>query len=266
MGRCPAGGSPRTNPDDQMPFEYPPDVYNTASAAEVVPILLRELSPRSVVDFGCGNGAWLRVFKAHGIQEVVGIDSGGVSEADWLAGSGELQRRDVETAFSLGKRYDLVVALEVAEHLSQSHAEVFVGNLVGHGDVILFSASIPGQEGRDHRNEQWPSYWVTLFAQHGYQFYDLIRPVVWANPKVHWWYRQNTFVVSCRQFPRKAEMLGAVHPDLYEMKVAEISRLRARLESIEAGRFGIGYYGSNLVRHLLRVPSRMTKKWRSRPK
>jgi hypothetical protein len=247
-----------------MPFEYPPDVYNTASAAVIVPVVLGTLSPRSVVDFGCGNGAWLSVFKAHGVVDVVGIDSGGVSEADWLAGPGELDRRDVETTFSLGKRYDLVVALEVAEHLSESRAAVFVNNLVAHGDVILFSASLPGQEGQGHRNEQWPSYWVSLFAQHGYQFYDLIRPMVWENPKVHWWYRQNIFVVSCRQFPRRAEMLGAIHPDLYKMKLAEIERLRARLECLEAGGFGSGYYGTVLVRHLLRIATRITMKWRGR--
>jgi 2-polyprenyl-3-methyl-5-hydroxy-6-metoxy-1,4-benzoquinol methylase len=59
----------------------------------------------------------------------------------------------------LEKEFDLVVSLEVAEHLPASAADQFVNTLVKHGKKILFSAAIPGQGGQDHLNEQWPDYW-----------------------------------------------------------------------------------------------------------
>src|SRR6185312_15792692 len=43
------------------------------SARAVVPHLLELLHPRSVVDVGCGLGAWLAVFREQGLSDVLGI-------------------------------------------------------------------------------------------------------------------------------------------------------------------------------------------------
>jgi 2-polyprenyl-3-methyl-5-hydroxy-6-metoxy-1,4-benzoquinol methylase len=44
------------------------------SARAVVPYLLNLLRPVSVIDVGCGRGAWLAVFREQGVQDVLGID------------------------------------------------------------------------------------------------------------------------------------------------------------------------------------------------
>ena len=44
------------------------------SAREIVPVLLNCIRPRSVVDVGCGSGAWLSVFREYGVEDVFGID------------------------------------------------------------------------------------------------------------------------------------------------------------------------------------------------
>ena len=44
------------------------------SAEIVVPVVVDQLGPTSVVDVGCGNGSWLAQFKRHGVREVLGID------------------------------------------------------------------------------------------------------------------------------------------------------------------------------------------------
>src|SRR4051794_27578159 len=44
------------------------------SARVVVPLLLNVIQPRSVVDFGCGVGAWLRAFEENGVTEFMGYD------------------------------------------------------------------------------------------------------------------------------------------------------------------------------------------------
>jgi hypothetical protein len=93
-------------------------------------------------------------------------------------------------------RFDLAVCLEVAEHLPASSAEAFVKFLTGLAPVVLFSAAIPGQGGTNHINEQFLSYWVKLFSQSGYHPLDVIRPIIWNDERVPFWYRQNIILFA----------------------------------------------------------------------
>ena len=51
------------------------------SAGAIVPLVLGLAPPRSVVDVGCGQGTWLSVFRAHGIDDVLGVDGEYVDRA-----------------------------------------------------------------------------------------------------------------------------------------------------------------------------------------
>jgi hypothetical protein len=67
-----------------------------------------------------------------------------------------------------------------------------VATLVAHGDIVLFSAAIPFQGGAGHVNEQWPTQWAARFATHGFVPLDVVRPAVWNDDRVAFWYAQNT--------------------------------------------------------------------------
>ena len=88
------------------------------------------------------------------------------------------------------------LVLEVAEHLPHAKAELFVDNLVAHGDVILFSAAVPHQGGEHHVNEQPPEYWRQKFKARGYDVFDFVRPALTARGDVMPWYRFNTYVYA----------------------------------------------------------------------
>jgi hypothetical protein len=60
--------------------------------------------------------------------------------------------------------------------------------------VILFSAALPGQGGTHHVNERWPGYWRDWFAGRGFVRLDPIRPRVWRDRRVEWWYQQNVYL------------------------------------------------------------------------
>ena len=94
------------------------------------------------------------------------------------------------------QQFDLVVSLEVAEHLPCECAKVFVESLVKLGPVILFSAAVPFQGGTNHVNEQWPEYWAKLFQEQGYVAIDCIRNKIWQNDRVKWYYAQNILVFA----------------------------------------------------------------------
>lgn len=99
---------------------------------------------------------------------------------------------DLTTSLKSDRLFDLVMSLEVAEHLDAKYAETFVDSLTNFGPVILFSAAVPFQGGEHHVNEQWPSYWEELFAKKGYVAVDAIRKHIWQNPEVEWWYAQKS--------------------------------------------------------------------------
>jgi SAM-dependent methyltransferase len=164
------------------------------SAAAVLPILLRLFPVGSVVDFGCGQGAWLSVWKTLGVTRVRGLDGDYVDRRALLIDREEFAPADLSRPVDLGETFDLVQSLEVAEHVPAPAAETFVDNLVRHGRRVLFSAAVPGQIGVEHVNERPYAYWRELFARRGYVMLDVVRPAVLQHKSVEWWYRYNTFL------------------------------------------------------------------------
>jgi hypothetical protein len=134
---------------------------------------------------------------------------------------------DLEKPFRMGRQFDLVVSVEVAEHLPVECAETFIDSLARLGPVVLFSAAITSQGGTNHVNEQWPDYWVRHFREKGYAAIDCLRKKIWQNDNVEWWYAQNVFIfartdcleahpVLTKELERTAaSQLSIVHPKAY---------------------------------------------------
>ncbi|GIV38767.1 MAG: hypothetical protein KatS3mg033_0567 [Thermonema sp.] len=225
----------------KLSFTYDACVYNTQSAEVILPIVFQEIKPKSVLDVGCGNGSWLKVCEKLGVENYLGLDGEHLSPNDLLIPYEKFKEQDLRQPFDLQNKYDLVLCLEVAEHLPEQAADGLVQSLTTHGDIILFSAAIPYQGGFMHINEQYPSYWQKKFESYGFYFYDLVRPQIWTNPKVQLWYRQNIFVVAhkdsfiAKKYRASSDFIDFVHPELYEKKAYQA--LRAEL--IEKGELGI---------------------------
>ena len=164
------------------------------SARAVVPRILGLFpAARSVVDVGCGAWFWTRVYRERGL-EVLGVDGDIVRDEQLLIPRECFERHDLSQPLRMGRRFDLVNCLEVAEHLAASRADSFVADLAALGDVIVFSAAVPGQGGTHHVNEQWPRYWIERFSREGFRAVDCLRHAIWDDPEVAWWYCQNLFV------------------------------------------------------------------------
>jgi SAM-dependent methyltransferase len=160
----------------------------------VAPLVLQMIRPRSVIDVGCGQGAWLAVFKELGVADIHGLDGDYVDRNKLAIPNDAFFAHDLTRPFHLERSFDLVVSLEVAEHLPADCASSFVASLTGLGPVVLFSAAAPYQGGKQHVNEQWPAYWAKRFQQKGYVPVDCLRRRIWTNPSVDWWYAQNIFL------------------------------------------------------------------------
>jgi cyclopropane fatty-acyl-phospholipid synthase-like methyltransferase len=176
------------------------------SARRVLPAIRADLHIDSVLDVGCGQGAWLSVWNELGTHTVLGIDGEYVDRSRLLIDTDDFQAHDLTTAFDVGRRFDLVQSLEVAEHLSSSSAATFIASLTRHGDLVLFSAAPKGQGGDHHINEQSYEYWRGLFRTQGYRAIDFVRPAIKGDGLVEPWYRYNTMLYAS---PNGFSMLSA---------------------------------------------------------
>jgi len=174
-----------------------------ASARVVLPLVGITIPFSSVVDFGCGSGAWLHVAKEIGCTDTFGIDGTGV-DPDLV--------HDFTQPLDLGRKFDLAISLEVAEHLPSDAADIFIDSITAHADNVLFSAAIPGQPGVNHINCQWQSYWASMFEDRGFTVSGDIRWQIWSDGQVFDFYRQNLLLASCSAHLLNTGPLDVVHP------------------------------------------------------
>ncbi len=209
---------------------YPESFYSTSwqrasrSARRVVPLIVDFVAPGSVVDVGCGTAAWLEVLREAGVEDVLGVDGPHVNPDLLRIPASLFHVHDLAKPLRLSRRFDLAISLEVAEHLPPGAAERFIGDLTELAPIVMFSAAVPGQGGTHHINEQWPEYWVRLFRAKGYVVVDCVRPRIWQDDEVEFFYAQNVllFVAGDRleRYPllkleeerRRGDPLSRIHP------------------------------------------------------
>lgn len=199
------------------------------SAEIVLSFLYEHYKPKSIIDVGCGRGAWLLAAESLGAEVLKGLDGEWVKPKDLLSKNIDFLPVDFEKPIpNLNIKYDLCISLEVAEHISEDKADNFVNFLCEESEVILFSSAVKDQRGAGHVNEQFQSYWVDKFKDNEYECLDIIRPNVWDNSSVEWWYRQNTllFVKSNNALINSLSLkkldkliLDIIHPINYENKI-----------------------------------------------
>ncbi|MCP8885312.1 class I SAM-dependent methyltransferase [Devosia sp. XJ19-1] len=222
---------------------YPPDFYadrrgHTLHAArQILRALPEGLKRDRLADIGCGTGTFLAAALDMGAEHVFGIEGDWVKPAMLDDPRIGFRAANLEEAFE-GPGVDLVLSLEVAEHLSAQRAAGFVADLVAMAPAVLFSAAIPGQGGVGHSNEQWQSFWAQHFAGHGYRAFDVVRPLIWSDEAVPAWYRQNivlylddAMATALGVTPTDPALLDKVHPAFWARANRELKYANALPES-----------------------------------
>ncbi|MEB3326862.1 MAG: class I SAM-dependent methyltransferase [Synechococcus sp.] len=233
--------------DDQFYLAHNQASYQ--SALKYIEHLFKFYLPKSVIDVGCGRGAWLLACQNKGATELTGIDGTWNSQDKML--SQTIKFRPINLSDpppNSNERYDLAMSLEVAEHLPQSQADSFTEYLTKLADQILFSAAYTNQGGDNHLNEQPHSYWAQKFLARGYVPYDLFRPVFWGDDSIDYCYQQNAYLyVKKNSFliAKLAELgykpitniyfMDCIHPRLYEQQGKLRTFAAKRLEKFLPG-------------------------------
>lgn len=199
------------------------------AARTVLPLLIEAGIPfGSVTDVGGGTGSWSRAALRLGATRVTLIDGAHVDPSSLAVPPACFIARNLTQRMTIPTRSDLAICVEVAEHLPPPRAAGFIEDLCAISDNVLFSAALPFQGGDGHVNEMWPEYWASLFAAQGFDAYDFIRPAIWMDTRVDWWYRQNLLffarrpeeapqprVIGGHRARRADAPLTRIHPEAY---------------------------------------------------
>lgn len=221
-------GSSGLTPNHVTTGSYPLAFYAGArdNATVILPLAFGLTGiPRSLVDVGGGLGAWAAAAKTLGVEKVALVDGPWLRLEDLEVQVEEFFPVNLETqALAKLGSYEMVICLEVAEHLSPARGPSFVAELCNLSDSILFSAATPGQGGTHHVNERLLSYWQRLFADQGFVLEDPVRAEIWNDDRVEWWCAQNTVLFRRSDNVVYAGLVDVVHPKLFR-KVVRFSLL-----------------------------------------
>ena len=149
--------------------------------ATIAERIASDIRPCRVLDAGCAIGLLVETLRDRG------IDAEGIDLSDYAIEHAHAPVRPHlrigSIADELQAQYDLIVSIEVLEHMPPDQADAAVANFCRHTDDVLFSSSSSDFGEATHVNVRPPEYWAELFARHGFirdVDYDASFIVPWA--------------------------------------------------------------------------------------
>lgn len=131
----------------------------------VAEAIVREFHPTTVLDAGCAMGFLVEALRKRGV-EAWGVDVSefAISQVD----DSVREYCSVGTlADPLPRRYDLVVCIEVLEHVQPAETDRAIANICAATDRLLLSTSPDDYGEATHLNVQPPEAWSATLAREG---------------------------------------------------------------------------------------------------
>jgi SAM-dependent methyltransferase len=239
---------------NEIPYHFHKNLHSLEGARHGLAHLISGLSPCSLLDVGAGVGNWLRAAREMGVTDVFGIDGTRADPSELHIEAERIKIVDLRQPVLLGRQFDVVLCLEVAEHLPEVSARTLIKTLCTHAHVVFFSAAAPGQHGEHHVNCRWPTYWQSLFNDLGFTCEDDVRPRIWSDPAIEPWYRQNIF--SAHHDPERAgkepRIHHIIHPEMTQHMDLPDSPVARRHRDLTQGNYHPFHYLRLLDRSLRR--------------
>lgn len=128
--------------------------------------IVADIAPRRVLDAGCAMGLLVEALRARG------VDAWGLDISEYAIGQVHPSVREYcrvgSLATDLPDRFDLIVSIEVLEHMPPAEADTALVNLTRHTDDVLFSSSPVDYAEATHVNVRPPEVWAERFARQGF--------------------------------------------------------------------------------------------------
>ncbi len=145
---------------------YQRDEYWLSFFGDIADQIISQINPRTVLDAGCAMGFLVEALRLRGVE------ASGFDVSEFAIRNVHPSVRSYCEVRSIIERFsgefDLIVCIEVLEHLPPEEAHAAVANLCVHTNDILFSSIPDDYREATHLNVQPSEYWASLFAQHGF--------------------------------------------------------------------------------------------------
>lgn len=190
--------------------------------------IIAKYAPVTVLDMGCAFGYLVSALRNKGVQAYgIYISEYALSQAD------EKIKPYVKTMSALDelpdyfpKKYDLVVSIEMIEHLYADDGLKVIKKMTEYSDRILISSTDNDFTEPTHVNVQPKEYWCEKFAEYNY-FRDLEIDLRFISPNAYLFERNDNITVQ--ELVRKYETVIKIEP-------LEVSRVRNAVSHILSGR------------------------------
>lgn len=176
-----------------------------------------EIDPKSVLDAGCAFGFLVEKLREND------VDAFGCDVSDFAISKTNESIKPYCWVASLSEpitnKYDLIVCIEVLEHIPKEISEKALKNLCDASDDILFSSTPFDYKETTHVNVNPPDYWSEQFAIYGF-FRDVNFDASFITP----WavrYRKRTEPIHrlIKEYEQKFWVIKKENSDLRELSV-----------------------------------------------
>lgn len=151
-----------------IPYEEPE--YWNQFFGRIADKIIATLHPKTVLDAGCAMGYLVTALRDRGV-EAYGVD---ISEY-----AISMVRDDIKPYCYVGsltenlpeglpQTFDLVITIEVLEHLTEENGKIAISKLCQYSDTIIFTSTPNDFTEPTHINVQQREYWARLFAEQGF--------------------------------------------------------------------------------------------------
>jgi SAM-dependent methyltransferase len=176
-------------------YTYQNILHNSNCSKKLAEMIVKEFKPKAIFDVGCGLGNFINDFMNMGVNAVGTDGQWALDSKKLVCDKSSILVQDLNNpSVVIPGNTDVVLSLEVAEHLQTMSSDKFVDYLTSTGSLVIFSAATPWQGGQGHINEQLSTYWIDIFRSKGYLPSNYLRCILWENHEIFPWYRQNILV------------------------------------------------------------------------
>lgn len=192
-----------------------------ARMGQIADHVVGTLKPASALDAGCAMGILVEALRDRGV-DASGVDISEFAIAQ-IPEPVAAYCRQGSLAEPLGERYDLVITIEVLEHIAEVDLQKAIDNLCDSTDRILFSSTPYHYEDPTHINIKQPEQWSIEFARRGF-FRDVNYDASYIEPWSALYVRR----------PLDLEAVVEQYDRAHWYQTREISRTRSGIIELQA--------------------------------
>lgn len=120
-----------------------------------------------IIEFGCGRAPFGYAFNIIGQNEYTGVELSQFAVDNAFV---PIKQGDI-TTYNANQQYDLVLCIDVLEHLNDIQLNQAMINLIQHGDTFIFSVPVIGdpnlKNDKTHKQFKTKEEWINFWESYG---------------------------------------------------------------------------------------------------